>query len=913
MRRRHCQWLLPHAVSLAFLGACGGGDGGSGAPPPTYTVGGSISGLANGSVVVVQDAGTDNTTISTNGSFTFSKQQPNNTSYAVTVLTQPTGQTCTVTAGSGSIDAANVTSPSIACTTNTYTISGVVSGLNSSAQLTLEDNGGNPTTLKANGAFTFSMPIDYGAGFAISVVNQPPAENCIVSNGSQSAVTTNVTAVSITCGPATEAIIHSFAPKPDGIRPVGNLILATDGNFYGLTSSGGQYGFGTVFKLTPQGIETLLYSFAGGAADGGEPLGGLVQGSDGNFYGTTCGGGPARAGVVFKITPSGVETILHTFGGSDGICPSAALVQGKDGNFYGTTSYGAANSNGTVFKISPEGSETLLYAFNGGPADASESVAALIQGTDGNFYGTSEMGGTFGAGTVFKITPSGAETVLYSFTNGSDAGQPVSALVQGKDGNFYGTAMGSLSSGTVFKITPAGAETTLYAFTGGADGGHPQSSLIQGNEGNFYGTTQYGGAGNSGTVYMITAAGAESVLHSFGSVAAGTTANGLQPEAALVQTKDGSFYGTASLGGLMSAGTAFQLTSAGTYTVIYQFDSGPEGEQPAGLIQASDGNFYGTTTFGGNSGYGTVFKMTAAGVETILYAFVGGADGISPTSGVIQGSDGNFYGTTSSGGTGGAGTVYKITSAGTETVVHSFSYVIDGGAPRSTLVEGSDGNFYGTTSGGGAAEFGIAFRMTPSGTVTVLHSFGASADGKDPLGALIQASDGNFYGTTLAGGAYNAGTVFQLTTSGIENVLYSFTGGADGDQPFSALVQGSDGNLYGTTSGGFGNGSVFKITTQGAFTMLHAFVGGMGDGNLPCAALIQGNDGNLYGTTQTGGAFNLGTLFSVTPSGQETLLYSFGGATDGSSAGSIIVGTDGYFYGTTAKGGSADQGTIFRF
>jgi len=867
-------------------------------------------------MVVLQNMGTNSTTISANGAFTFSTQEANNSHYAITVLTQPTGQTCTVMGASGSVNSANVSSTSVVCAVNTYTIAGVVSGLNPAAQLTMQNNGGNSTIVKANGAFMFSTPVDYGANFAVSVTSQPPAESCTVSGGSQSAVMANVSNVGIACSPATESIIHSFAPKLDGIGPAGNLILATDGNFYGTTSAGGQYGFGSVFKITPQGIETVLHSFSGRAADGNEPLGGLVQGSDGNFYGTTFYGGSsvgAGGGTVFKITPTGVETVLHSFGGDDGIGPAASLVQGSDGNFYGTTSYGGGTGGGTVFKITPEGTETVLHIFSGGPSDGGGSVSALIQGSDGNFYGTTPMGGASAYGTVFKIDPTGLETIVFSFTDSDVEGQSISALVQGSDGNFYGTTVGRLS-GTIFRLTPAGVETTLYTFTGGADGGSPQSSLIQGRDGNFYGTTQYGGTGNTGTVYMVTAGGIETVLHSFAAVPDAAISNGTMPKAALVQGNDGSFYGTASVGGLTGAGTVFQITTARTYTVFYQFDSGPEGAQPTGLIQASDGNFYGATTVGGTSGNGTVFKMTPAGAETVLYCFAGGTDGASPIGGVIEGSDGNFYGTTSSGGANGYGTVYKISPVGVETVIHSFSLTPDGIYPKAGLVEGSDGNFYGTTSDGGAGVYGTAYRVTPSGTMTVLYAFAqGSADGKVPWAALIQGADGNFYGTTLGGGASNQGTVFSLTPSGTETVLYSFTGQADGSQPVSALLQASDGTLYGTSSGGSGAGSVFKITTHGDFTLLHAFVGDSADGSSASAALVQGNDGNLYSTTQKGGAFNLGTLFEVTQSGTETVLYSFGGPGDGASVGSLIVGSDGEFYGTTATGGSSNEGVIFRY
>jgi uncharacterized repeat protein (TIGR03803 family) len=248
--------------------------------------------------------------------------------------------------------------------------------------------------------------------------------------------------------------------------------------------------------VTTTGVETVLYSFAGGS-DGDHPDAGLIQGSDGNFYGTTKLGGANSAGTVFKITAAGAETVLHSFGsGSDGATPIASLIQGSDGNFYGTT---IANQ-GTVFKITAAGVETVLYSFGSG-SDGNNPNAALIQGSDGNFYGTTVNGGANNQGTVFKVTPAGIETVLYSFAGGSDAANPARALLQGSDGNFYGTAAGGGAQGTVFKVTPAGIETVLHSFAGGSDGAIPVTVLIQGSDGNFYGTTADGGANGFGTVF----------------------------------------------------------------------------------------------------------------------------------------------------------------------------------------------------------------------------------------------------------------------------------------------------------------------------------------------------------------------------------------------------------------------------
>ncbi len=369
-------------------------------------------------------------------------------------------------------------------------------------------------------------------------------------------------------------VLYSFGSNSTDARgPTGVLFQGSDGNFYGTTyaggigggiAQGGYSGNGTVFKITPTGEETVLYSFAGGAADGLFPVV-LTEGSDGNFYGTTAAGGANTGGTVFRLTPEGVETILYSFGGApdDGI-GAAGLIRGNDGNFYGTTVGGGTNKLGTVFKLTPMGVETILYSFEGGIHDGYQPADAQpVKGVDGNFYGTTN-GGPANDGTVFKATPEGAETVLHSFS-GADgtltaAGQDFSGLIQGSDGNFYGTTPlgGAHNCGTVFKLTPEGALSVLYSFVsgsgptlGGPDGAVPAAGVIQGSDGNFYGTTQSGGLDGSGTLFKLTPAGVITVLSSFGSADL--------PYTNLIQGKDGNLYGTTWAGGVHDSGYFFRF------------------------------------------------------------------------------------------------------------------------------------------------------------------------------------------------------------------------------------------------------------------------------------------------------------------------------------------------------------------
>ncbi len=395
----------------------------------------------------------------------------------------------------------------------------------------------------------------------------------------------------------------------------------------------------------------------------------------------------------------------------------------------------------------------------------------------------------------------------------------------------------------------------------------------------------------------------------------------------------GSTSISATLGSVTSPTVTLTVT-AQMDSVLHSFTGAADGSSPVtGLIQGTDGNFYGTTSAGGTSNNGTVFVVTPGGTETVLYSFAGGNDGANAQAGLIQGSDGNFYGTTASGGTDNLGTVFKITSGGTETVLHSFTaHATDGASPFGGLIE-VGGNFYGTTAFGGTTNDGTVFMITPDGTETVLYSFPTTGDGRVPAGNLILGSDGNFYGITVfgglsgGGGALGDGTVFKITPTGTEAVLYSFGSSAsDGVNPQAGLILGSDGNFYGTTSvgGTNGDGTVFKITPSGTETVLYSFGNSATDGQVPDAPLIQGSDGNFYGTTATGGSSGssstcssggtcmYGTVFEITPSGTETILYNFTSGNDGGAPEApLIIGNNGSLFGTTSAGGTGGNGTVF--
>jgi len=421
----------------------------------------------------------------------------------------------------------------------------------------------------------------------------------------------------------TDRILRLTAPPPggsflpDGRIPSSGLIKSTDGSFYGVTARGGAFDQGTVYKTDVTGRVSILYSFASldsslHNANGAHPSGNLVQGSDGLFYGATTLGGASGNGTIYKIANTGAFTVLHTFTAlnsnsqnTDGAAPQA-LVQSADGNFYGVTAKGGSFGSGTIYKITSTGTFALFHSF-------STSVT-----------------GTGTASDPFTAIPN------------ADGGVPNGPLVIGKDGAFYGTARtgGTSTAGTAFKITSSGTFTTLHSFGtvdssdgsgSNLDGYAPLAGLIQGVDGAFYGTTYFGGVYDNGTIFKINSTGTFTALYSF-SYSFGqpnpTNLDGARPEAALTQGIDGAFYGTAFRGGVNGSGAVFKLTLSGVFTTLYSFPAAVPnnyvgGGPAASLLQDSSGLFYGTTGYGGASRGGTLFSIDSVGNYTTIHNFTG--------------------------------------------------------------------------------------------------------------------------------------------------------------------------------------------------------------------------------------------------------------------------------------------------
>ncbi len=693
--------------------------------------------------------------------------------------------------------------------------------------------------------------------------------------------------------------LYSFTGANNLTGPIAGVIQGVGGNFYGTTFQTGANNSGTVFKITPAGELTTLYSFSGGS-DGANPWGGLIQATDGNLYGTTQTGGTYGFGTAFQIAPTGLLTTVLQFDGYNGSTPSASLLQATDGNLYGTTEAGGSIGVGSVFRLSIGGPLQIT----GQPADQSAYVggAALFtvatSGAGPIFYQWQQDGTNLADGAGI----SGSSTATLRITNVAFNDSAVYSVV------VSNTVTSIVSDDAVLQVifSPANITTqpvgqtvvagTTATFSVTATGDAPLTYQWQENGTNL---TDGGNISGSATSTLTLANVALTDSGNYSVIVGNPSFSASSHKAQLV---------------VVPASPPSVLA-----TNLFQFSDGSDGAFAyAGLIQAKDGNLYGTAEGGGINFQGSIFKLPLSGSAATIYSFPLGTSGAKPFGRLAQGVDGNYYGTTSAGGTNSAGTLFRMASNNAVTFLYSFTTGVDGAAPMAGLVQAADGNFYGTASAGGAHLAGSLFKITPSGVFTPLYSFTGGADGAVPVDGLIQGRDGKLYGTTLEGGINNYGTVFSVTTNGLLTTLATFDL-FNGAFPQAGLIQAVDGNFYGTTieGGESGDGTVFSLTTNGLLTTLFAFDFTNGSG--PAAEVIQGTDGNLYGTTSDGGIGGQGSVFKLTTNGILTTLLWFDGVNGANPNGALVQATNGIFYGTTPVGGTAykpagatGNGTLFR-
>jgi uncharacterized repeat protein (TIGR03803 family) len=432
-------------------------------------------------------------------------------------------------------------------------------------------------------------------------------------------------------------------------------------------------------------------------------------------------------GLSLLAAPPITFTDLHDFNGGAGdptTFNSGRMAQGRDGNFYAESGNGGTAGAGTIFKLAPTGTVTIIHSLIS--SDGTNPVGGITLGTDGNFYGNGFSGGSSGDGTAFKVTPSGTLTVLHNFTNTGDGGNPVNALVLGTNGSFYGTTDASPGPATIYQVTPAGTFSTIHTLTTAE--GFQGGQLSVGSDGNLYGAMNFGGLNGFGTNFKVTPGGVLTVLHNFDNT------DGAEPAFGSAQAANGKFYGGASLGGSANAGVIYSLTTSGTFTPLYNVNGGTDGSEVIGqLLLASDGNFYSTTTSGGSSGCGTIFKVTPAGAYSVVHNF-DSTHGCNSSEQVIQGTNGLLYGLVTGGGAHGNGVFYSLNLG-----LHAFA-----GLVTTTAFEGGK---IGILGQGFSAASVVKFDGVPAITIAVTGSTFILAT--VPTGALTGAVTVTSGSTTL--------------------------------------------------------------------------------------------------------------------------------------------------------------------
>lgn len=658
----------------------------------------------------------------------------------------------------------------------------------------------------------------------------------------------------------------------------GGVIVGSDGRLYGAASTSAN-SWGGIFAINRDGTGfTSLRQFAG--ADGITPKAGLLQGSDGRLYGCNSAGGTNGHGTVFAIQPDGTGfVVLHHFSSAlHGREPLGALVQGTDGRLYGTSSEGGTLNGGTIFALNTNGTGFVVLRHLTPATDGSAPYAGVIQGQDGRLYGVCRNGGTANLGTVFAINTDGTGfIVLRSLTNAvASAIWPEGRLVQLADGRLVGTSSRQ-GNNTLFALAPDGSGFGALAVLDGNNAGQfLRAGLLLAADGRLYGTAQSGGRYDGGTLFRLNTDGTGfSVLRE-----SNERARGISPLGKLVE-HNGRLYGTTVQGGFDVAGTSavanqdsgagvmFAIDRNGTnYSVLHNFIGSALSHEPRGLVLSSDGRFYGSTDTGGTIGLGGVFGINVDGSGfNALHGYGTFPDHTSgPRANMVRGIDGRLYGMKYDGriiainaNGGGYTLVRALANGGSE-----------GSGPRfghGGIISASDGRLYGTTFEGGANGGGTLIGLNTDGTgFLVLRHFTSATDGYWSWAPPVEGSDGRLYGTNSEGGPGGWGTLWFLLKDGTGFTPLSPFNTANGYKPHSSLVEGADGRLYGATSAGgnHGDGTLYGINRDGTgFAVLHHFEREV-DGHGGDVYLIRGSDNVLYGVSPSGGPnFESGTLFSL--------------------------------------------------
>ena len=686
---------------------------------------------------------------------------------------------------------------------------------------------------------------------------------------------------------ATFKALHDFYPYPDGATASTGLTPGTDGALYGECRSGGAFGNGTFFKVTPAKSFKVLHSFS--LAEGQPDETAPVQAPDGKFYGITSSTGPLSPNALYSIAASGAFQKVHTFGSGDGVKFAFGKLASAGNYIYGTAGTGYDDF---IYRSSLSGVITILHKLDQAKEGASPN--GLIYGPGGAFYTACNMGGPKGGGTIIKISAAGAVTVLHAFAPLELGLFPV-PLAAGPDGNLWGVfdSSGSGLADSIYKITPSGNFTAVVNAV--SDFGTLIANPLVAKGDSLYGEVIVNNGG-AGKVFKVTTQGVVSTVYSFDGQPAGG------PTGGLAVGKDGGLYGTSTYlaplavpGQTAVASTAFKLTDTGTFTLLHTMPITDGRVAIPSVTVTADGIVYGVTEYGGKYDQGMLYKMSNAGVMTDIYDF--GTEDSTPLD-LIQGLDGNLYGLTSR-------TIFKAVPGAKPTTIYHFG---SSTFPFGRLTAGANHWIYGLSYGSGTPA--QVYRINASGSFAKVGAFPSAADAEE----VTLAADGSVYGVSQYGPSGN-GAIFKFTKAGAFSYVYSFPSNSS---PLQSLTPGFGGRLfYGVSRGD--NQGIFAFnpaTSQAAF--VHRFNGST-EGVIGTSALTLGADGTLYGTTSN----NLGAsaLYGFSPiSGQFNVLGKMPAYVDlgyfnttPSPSISLTFSPSGKIYGVAPFGGAHNGGQVFQF
>lgn len=668
-------------------------------------------------------------------------------------------------------------------------------------------------------------------------------------------------------------VIYSFGDNFMRLPKYSFFCEATNGKLYGMTKMGGNQNFGVLFEFDPFTSTFQKIIDFNGVANGSNPEGSLVQGSNGNLYGMTSQGGIYSKGVLFEYnlstsTYSKKIDFDESFSGSN---PSGTLIQASNGKLYGMTAQGGNNAMGVLFEFDPVTSSYVKKIDFDGITYGANPHGSLIQASNGKLYGMTSNGGDYNKGVMFEFDPSTSNFIKKIDFNGTSIGQnPHGSLVEVSNGNLYGMTFrgGNNDEGVIFEYN---LSTSSYIkkldFDNNSNGSNPESTLIQASNGKLYGMTGLGGNNSKGVLFEYDPSTSICTKKfDFDGVT-----NGQFPSGSLMQASNGKLYGMVSEGGCNGVGIMFEFDPiTSIFTKKIDFSSYSNGRDPRGsLLHSTNDKLYGLCSKGGGYDFGVLFEY-----DPINYTYTAkfnfeGTNGKVPYGSLCQASNGKLYGMTNLGGINNMGVLFEYDiSTSTFTKKIDFMGVTNGSNPFGSLFEASNGKLYGMTFSGGSNNMGILFEYDPNTSVFTKKIDFNSTNGRNPEGSLIEANNGKLYGLTYWGGNYGLGVLFEYDPNTSTYVKkHNFAGPSNGSYPLGSLIQATNGKLYGMTywGGNYSLGVLFEYELSTSTCSKKIDFNGTSNGGESLGSLLQASNGKLYGMTSTGGIDSTGVLFEYNP------------------------------------------------